>query len=318
MAFESGPEATQLEFENSGKIRVSEPPLSIGMQHAVYRGGVSSFIGGGRSPYGYSIIPTGEMPSRNLILGCLLGGSGRLRPEGNDEQVWRAPGQMYAVSLSERQLRYDIDPDADYQAITMMVTPEALDLIACDDQAPELARRVLEGRSEPVALMRAMSSASLRAAHDLVSPVYAGQMAALYQEAKTLELLAHQLATLSEELAEAGELTSRDLARVREARERLLADLRDPPELTELAQSVGLSVKRLNRGFRQLFGTTAFNYLMEMRLAEARRMLEDGLDMPLKQLAWEVGYSQLSNFSTAFRRRFGVSPGVYRQYAEED
>jgi AraC-like DNA-binding protein len=40
--------------------------------------------------------------------------------------------------------------------------------------------------------------------------------------------------------------------------------------------------------------------------------------LPLKQLAWELGYNQASNFVTAFRRRFGVPPGYYRRVRESD
>jgi AraC-like DNA-binding protein len=118
---------------------------------------------------------------------------------------------------------------------------------------------------------------------------------------------------LTTELTPRAELTLRELNRVREARERLLADIQNPPDLAELARSVGMTPKRLNFGFRQLFGDTAFHYLLEVRMKTAKRMLDDGFEQPLKQVAWLVGYSQVSNFVTAFRRRFGVSPGIYRR-----
>lgn len=74
----------------------------------------------------------------------------------------------------------------------------------------------------------------------------------------------------------------------------------------------GLSAKRLNSGFRETYGTTVFNYLRDARLDAARAALEAGTPLPLKHLAWELGYSQVTNFVTAFRRRFGVTPGNYR------
>jgi AraC-like DNA-binding protein len=125
-------------------------------------------------------------------------------------------------------------------------------------------------------------------------------------------LLALQIDLLAETEESIHGLSSRDLRRVREARERLVADLRDPPSLAELAASVGLNPKRLNLGFRMLFGTTVFDYLLEARLQMARSMLDQGLDLPLKTLAWQLGYNQASNFISAFRRRFGISPGSYR------
>lgn len=317
LSFDSGEDAATLHFDDAGKIEAGDPPFSLSLEHAVIRDGVALFIGGGCSRSGYTIAPSGEMPSRNLLLGCVLGGAGTILAEGNEAQAWRLPGQMYAVSLSERRLSYDISPNADYQAVTTMLTPDALELIASEDGVPELVAKVLEGRTSPVSLMRAMPVSATRAAQDLMKPPYQGRLAHLYQEAKAMELLAYQMDALSEEPAFAGALTARELIRVREARERLLVDLQDPPDLRSLARSVGLTPKRLNLGFRQLFGMTVFSYLLEARLIAARRMLEEGLDIPLKQLAWMMGYRQPSNFITAFRRRFGVSPGIYRRDLED-
>lgn len=317
-AFDSGEHDGVLDFEDNGRIVVGEPPFRLSMSHAVPRDGISLFTGGGSSPSGYTIAPSGEMPSRNLLVGCLLGGAGSLLAEGNERLDWRAPGQMYLVSLSERTLNYDIFSQADYSAVTMMLTPEALELVASEDGLPELLVDVLEGRSEPVAFTRPLPLEARRTAQELMSPPYQGRAGELYQEAKTLELLAHQTGILMDAPPQRRELSTRELIRVREARERLLANLREPPGLAELAAAVSLTPKRLNFGFRQLFGMTVFHYLMESRLLLARKMLEDGLDIPLKQLAWSVGYNQVSNFITAFRRRFGVSPGLYRRHAERD
>lgn len=298
---------------------VGEPPFKLALAHSVLRDGISLFSGGGSSPAGFTIAPTGEMPSQNLILGCVLSGAGSMVADGNDPLDWREPGTMYVVSLSERQLSYDLAAKADYNAVTMMLTPEAMELIACEDGLPRLLVDILEGRSEPVSMARPMSMEAKRTAHELMAPLYRGSAGDLYQEAKTLELLAYQTDLLREMPTTHRDLTTREMIRVREARERLVANLQDPPSLSDLAAAVAISPKRLNQGFRELFGMTAFHYLMEVRLLTARKMLEEGLDMPLKQLAWSVGYNQVSNFITAFRRRFGVSPGLYRRHsADED
>lgn len=140
-------------------------------------------------------------------------------------------------------------------------------------------------------------------------------MGRLFQQSKVLELLAHLFDRHGAD-APAGTgpgLTAVERARVRLARERLLHDLRMPPDLESLALDVGLPPKRLNRGFRELYGTTVFNHLRDARLEAARAALEEGTPLSLKQLAWTLGYGQVSNFVTAFRRRFGVSPGSYRR-----
>lgn len=67
MAFESGPEATLLELENSGKIRVSEPPLSIGMQ-LDHRGDPS--VGGSLGLKASFQDASAPPPSRGGVFSC--------------------------------------------------------------------------------------------------------------------------------------------------------------------------------------------------------------------------------------------------------
>lgn len=87
----------------------------------------------------------------------------------------------------------------------------------------------------------------------------------------------------------------------------LRQDLETPPRLLELARRVGLSHPRLNRGFRQCFGTTAFGYLRMLRLEEARQLLEAG-KTNVTDAAYSVGYQSLPSFSRAFSDRFGLCP----------
>lgn len=97
----------------------------------------------------------------------------------------------------------------------------------------------------------------------------------------------------------------------RAARRLLLADLAETPELSELARAVGTNTRNLNEAFRKLTGVTALNYLREVRMREAGRLLrETGLDV--QTIAIDLGYGNAANFSTAFRERFGMSPRQFR------
>ena len=96
-----------------------------------------------------------------------------------------------------------------------------------------------------------------------------------------------------------------------DATERLLNDLASPPTLIELSEYSGLSMHKLNAGFKQHHGSTVIELLTKKRLQAARELLEEQPKYPLKALAQDMGYAHLSNFVTAFKREFGTPPGQY-------
>jgi AraC-like DNA-binding protein len=148
-----------------------------------------------------------------------------------------------------------------------------------------------------------------------------GPLRTLLQEGAVIQLLALQAAAAGARFGRTRrhQLTERERSAVREARDRLLADMRRPPTLGDLASAVGLTEKRLNSGFRTEFGTTVFGILRDERLEHARIALESG-EVPLKQVAFRVGYDHVSNFINAFSARYGAPPRQYcrRQRAAAD
>ena len=141
-----------------------------------------------------------------------------------------------------------------------------------------------------------------------------GPLRRLMMEGAVIQLLAVQAAAAQQQQRsrDRRELSSRERDAVHEARRRLLADMRHPPSLGELALAAGLGEKRLNDGFRQLFGATVFDVLRNERLAHAHSVLLTGR-ASLKDVAFRVGYNHVSNFITAFTARYGAPP---RQYLE--
>lgn len=99
---------------------------------------------------------------------------------------------------------------------------------------------------------------------------------------------------------------------VTEAIAELQRDPGDWPGLTALAQGIGINEKKLTELFRRRFGMTVFEYLVELRLETARRQLEI-TDVQIQLLATQAGFRNASDFSRAFRRRYGVTPREYRQ-----
>ena len=106
-------------------------------------------------------------------------------------------------------------------------------------------------------------------------------------------------------------LKADDLERIYRARDILVQDLEQPPSLLELAQQAEMNDFKLKRGFRHVFGTTVFGYLHQCRMEKAQQLLETNADS-IAQVAQTVGYASPSQFSAAFKRKFGISPKAYK------
>jgi DNA-binding response OmpR family regulator len=92
----------------------------------------------------------------------------------------------------------------------------------------------------------------------------------------------------------------------------LIAEMRDPPGLTELAHRVGTNHSKLGREFQNHLGMSTFECLREQRLAEAQMLLASG-DRQIRQIADDIGFKRTGDFATAFKRRFGLTPREYRR-----
>lgn len=180
------------------------------------------------------------------------------------------------------------------------------------DHAPAALRPFIDGTKDDNTVIGTASDAALRhTAQRLFSTRFNGPLRRLAIEGGVMQLLACQVARLpSEGPPRAPGLTPRERARLFEARDRLLADMRHPPTLAALASAVGLSEKRLNAGFRLLFGATVFETLRNERLEHARQALETEA-LSLKQAAFRVGFNHMSNFVNAFTAHFGAPPRRY-------
>ncbi|TFV78662.1 AraC family transcriptional regulator [Bradyrhizobium frederickii] len=132
----------------------------------------------------------------------------------------------------------------------------------------------------------------------------------LYLCGKAMQLVAVAISSCISEAVCDANLASRDIERIRRARDILVATMSEPPSLDALAQQVGLNVRKLSAGFRSLYGASVFGFLQEYRLEQAYQLISTG-EMSVSQAAFHVGYGA-AHFATIFRKRFGVSPSRLR------
>ncbi|TMM58807.1 helix-turn-helix transcriptional regulator [Maribacter algarum] len=101
-----------------------------------------------------------------------------------------------------------------------------------------------------------------------------------------------------------------NVRRIRQAKEIMISRMAEPPTLTELSEEIGLSLKKLKEGFKQIYGDSVFSFLFDYKMEYARKMLETG-QHNVNEVGLKVGYSTASHFIAAFKKKYGTTPKKY-------
>ena len=111
--------------------------------------------------------------------------------------------------------------------------------------------------------------------------------------------------------------TPRDRRRAVEAALRIDERSHQPIDLASAASESDLSPFHFLRVFSAVLGVTPHQYLVRSRLRHAARLLADD-ERSISDVAYDVGFGDLSNFVRTFHRAAGVSPRRFRQVARGD
>jgi AraC-like DNA-binding protein len=100
--------------------------------------------------------------------------------------------------------------------------------------------------------------------------------------------------------------------KIKKAKDIVINRMAEPPSLQELADEVGLSLKKLKEGFKQIYGDSVFSFLFNYKMEFARKLLETNT-VNVNEVGLQVGYSTSSHFIAAFKKKFGITPKKYVQ-----
>jgi AraC-like DNA-binding protein len=98
--------------------------------------------------------------------------------------------------------------------------------------------------------------------------------------------------------------------RIKEIKDYLLADFKNPPTIKQLCEKFSISEYHLKEGFKELYGTTVYGYLLDKKLEYALHKLEENQQM-VKDISFEIGYENPSHFISAFKKKYGLTPKQY-------
>ena len=101
-----------------------------------------------------------------------------------------------------------------------------------------------------------------------------------------------------------------NVLKIRRAKEIIISRMAEPPSLQELANEIGLNLKKLKEGFKQIYGDTVYSFLFDYKMEHARRLLESN-KFNVNEVGVQIGYSTASHFIAAFKKKFGTTPKKY-------
>jgi AraC-like DNA-binding protein len=147
----------------------------------------------------------------------------------------------------------------------------------------------------------------------LLNHSYTDSLENIYINAQTQMLLLYSLECMLGDTKDVDSFQCKFLAneadreKIVKAREVLLQHIGEPLTIKELSRKVAINECYLKKGFKELFGTTIFDFYQSQRMEHARYLLyEKGLSVT--EVSVMLGYSSISHFSTAFKKHTGVKP----------
>ncbi|MGD1947981.1 MAG: helix-turn-helix transcriptional regulator [Croceivirga sp.] len=101
-----------------------------------------------------------------------------------------------------------------------------------------------------------------------------------------------------------------NVRKIKIAKEIILERMAEPPTLQELSDEIGLSLKKLKEGFKQIYGDSVYGFLLDHKMEVARKLLESG-KYNVNEIGLRLGYSTASHFIASFKKKYGTTPKKY-------
>ena len=95
--------------------------------------------------------------------------------------------------------------------------------------------------------------------------------------------------------------------KARAAKEFLIDDLNNSPTIKQIAKHVALNEHNLKTGFKEIYGKTIHSFLKDYKMTKARELILLR-EFQIAEIADQLGYTNVSHFIDAFKKKFGITP----------
>lgn len=233
-------------------------------------------------------------------------GEAALHRQGQTPRQFAAGQSAVLRHLPSSQSRWSAPGNGHNGFVSISCRAEFFDLLVDSGARPQSP--ILDG--DAVVLSPTIN----RLAEDLYRPHHDTPLRDLQTRARVIEIVcagAHLITRSSVERLPV-QLSERDVARLYQTKNVIRSQLCAAPTIPELARLVGLNQQKLKVGFKSMFGQTIFAFTLEERMNTARKLLEERA-LPVKTVAYNVGYQCPTSFSRAFERHWGFLPRAIKR-----
>lgn len=148
---------------------------------------------------------------------------------------------------------------------------------------------------------------------ELMNHTYTDSMENIFVNAQTQMLLLHAMECMAGDVPKVEEFSCKfleneeDREKIALAREVLLQHICEPLTIKELSRKAAINECYLKKGFKEMYGTTIFDFFQTQRMEHAKYLLYEK-SLTVTDVSNMLGYSSISHFSTAFKKHTGLKP----------
>lgn len=258
---------------------------------------------------------TNDGPNGNQVGSCLF-------LDGRMTTV--LDGRTQGMVMSKGQQNFKYDPHSEYQhwseagtsyhILHFSIDPHYfMDFLPHDERWADHLKKNITTRQRIMGDTPAyISLQQHKALQNILDCPMTGKLGQLMIETSVVQVVLWQLHALfpKDGVSRSAKLTGRDHDIALSLKEFLTATFLDDHSLTGLARHFAVNSNKLMSIFRTAFGISIFEYISELKMAHAERLIREG--KYITEVARILGYKNPHHFSTAFKKKYGTSPSTFR------
>ncbi len=150
-------------------------------------------------------------------------------------------------------------------------------------------------------------------ANEIYNCPYNGVLQDIYLQSKVYEIIYNEFLSLVDNTKKTDKkneikLTKEDIEALHKAKEIILTNKKSFG-IIELSRKVAINENKLKYGFKHIFNTTPGNIMLEAKMYEAKKLLEES-ELNITEISQKIGYKYIQSFTVAFTKYFGTNPKV--------